>query len=189
MTAGHWRTLARTRAAVAAAVALVLVTRPAASWGAAPGEIVVGLSPVYSYVVLQNGSQPKGGGGSLFLHYGLTSALALRLAGSWTGHQIEQTEGNPGGQYQVTTAALGIQYSLDLVSLNPSIEGGLGIMVQQLGKETTTDLEYQLGLAVDYVVLPWISVGAALHYHAFLTDPGRYPIYLDVGPRVALRWL
>ncbi len=159
---------------------------------AAPAERwVFGLAPSYAYLVLDNQGQPRGMGGSAFLHYGITTALAFRLSGLWTVHEFEgtteQKEPKDTSQ-QVINIGLGIHYAFDIVPLSPAIEMGIGILHQRRGEISATDLGLQLGLSADYWVLRWLAVGAAFHYHAFLSNPTKYPVFFDTGPRVAVRW-
>jgi len=161
---------------------------------AAPSERwVFGIAPSYAYLVLDNQGQPRGIGGSAFLHYGITTALALRLSGLWTVHEFEgeatTEEKKPKDELQqVGNIDLGIHYAFDIVPLSPSIEMGIGILYQRHGEVSAIDLGLQLGLAADYWILQWLAVGAAFHYHAFLSNPTKYPVFFDAGPRVAVRW-
>jgi hypothetical protein len=153
-----------------------------------PGDLVLGVAPSYAYVVLENKAEPNGGGVNLFLHYHLSSGVALRAAAGWSGHAIESTGNDPGGTYQVVNAALGLRYAFDLIPLNPAVEGGVGILQHRYQDSTALSVAVQFGVAVDTYVLPWLSVGAAFHYHAFLSNPSQYPVYFDLGPRVGVRW-
>lgn len=152
------------------------------------GEWVLGLAPTYAFIVLDNKAEPRGGGASLFLTYGLSDAIALRLSGLWTGHNIEADEETEGGLYQVANVAFGLQYAIDLLSVTPSIEAGAGLLYLRYGDGSAVNLGLHFGLAVDYWLARWICVGAAFHYHAFISNPADYPVYFDAGPRVAIRW-
>ncbi len=177
----------------ALALLLLLAGRPAGAdeglrRGPRAGDVVLGVAPSYAYVVLERGAEPKGGGANLFLHYHLTGAIALRAAGGWSGHSIEGTEKDQGGLYQVANAALGLRYAFDTIPLNPALEGGVGVLVHSYQGASAVSVALQFGIAADYYVLPWLSVGAAFHYHAFLSNPSQYPVYFDAGPRVGVRW-
>jgi hypothetical protein len=174
--------------AVRALVSLLLLAAAPVAYAGQPPGLVVGLAPAYAYVVLEKQAQPKGGGASLFLHYHLTSAFALRLAAGWSGHDIEGTAKSPGGTHQVVNAAFGLRYAIDSIPINPALEGGVGILYHRYQKASSLSPSLQLGIACDYFVRPWISVGAAFHYHAYLSNPSQYPVYFDAGPRVGLRW-
>ena len=172
--------------AAAALAGLLLAPRNARA--AEEGEWVVGLMPSYAFVVLENQLEPEGGGGALFLQYGMTDAISLQLAGSWTGHSIEAAEEDPGGLYSVVSVTLGISYSLDMGRLRPAIDMGAGVLHQRYGDASVTSMEILVGLVADYRLLPWLSVGVAFHYHAFLANPAQYPVYFDAGPRACLHF-
>jgi hypothetical protein len=170
------------------APALALAPTPAAAAG--PGEVVLGLQPSYAFVVLEDRAQPNGGGVSLFLNYGMTDAIALLVTGIWSGHDLQPDEKKkrPGGLYQVVSAAAGFSYTFDTVPLRPFIDAAVGFLHQWGADRSATSVSLQLGVGAEYNVLSWLSVGAAFHYHAFLQNPAEFPVYFDVGPRVALRF-
>lgn len=174
--------------AVAPTLALASVLAASGSArGAEPGRWSIGLAPSYAYILL-DGAEPNGWGGSLVALHDLTSAIALRLSAGWSGHSIDGVDKDPGGLYQVVHGEFGLRYDFDLVSLNPSLEGGIGVLHQRYRETTATDLGLQLGVGCDYWILPWISVGAFFHYYAFLSNPTDYPVYFDAGPRLQVSW-
>jgi hypothetical protein len=149
----------------------------------------VGLAPSYAYLVLEKESEPKGGGGMLFLNYHITGTIALRAAALWTGHSIDATSSTSASELQVLSGVVGAVYAVDwLGRLSPAIEGGIGVLYRWTRKASAFDFGLQLGIAVDYWVTRWLAIGAAIHYHAFLTNPTQYPVYFDAGPRVIVRW-
>jgi len=152
------------------------------------GEWTVGLEPSYAFIVLGQESEPEGGGTGLYVHYGLGDALALRFSGLWSGHDIEPGEEDEGGLYQVVNLALGVAYAFDLLSVVPAIEVGGGLLYLRYQGQSAYNFGLQIGVAVDYGLLSWLTVGAAFHYHAFISNPADYPVYFDAGPRVAVRW-
>jgi hypothetical protein len=175
---------------LALAAALLVMTVPAAS-AAEKGEWVVGLAPSYAFIVLGQDFEPKGGGSGLFIHHGLSESLALRFSGLWSGHDVEpegEDEDEEGGLYQVVNLALGVAYTFDLLSVVPAIEVGGGLLYLRYQGSSAYNLGLQIGVSVDYWLLAWLSVGAAFHYHAFISNPADYPVYFDAGPRVAVRW-
>ncbi len=172
---------------LAGLVLLATAALPRRAAAVRPGDWVIGLAPSYAYIVIDSKAQPRGVGANAVLLYGLTESFAARLSGGWSGHSVETDKPNP-PLYQVAHATLGLRYAFDLVKINPSIEGGVGILYQQFGKASSTDLGLQLGVAFDYWVLRWLSVGAYFHYYAFLSNPTQYPVYFDAGPRVEVRW-
>lgn len=171
--------------AIAWALAGVLCGSPASA--ARPGEWVVGVAPSYAYIVRGSSSEPDGGGGSAYVHYGLTQTINLQLSGAWTGHDVDPGEDDPGGLFQVINVAAGARWVFDIVRFNPALEAGLGILHMRYRGDATTNLGLQLGVTVDYAVTPWLGLGAGFHYHAFLSNPGEYPVYFDAGPRISFR--
>lgn len=168
-------------------VGVLVSTTPAA---AAPGQWTLGFSPTYAFVMMEDQSEPDGGGAAIFLAYSLTESVALRLSGLWTGHGVEAVEDDkqPSGLLHVISLTAGLSYALDLLAVTPALEAGIGVLHQRLGDASSTELGLQLGLSVDYWLLSWLSVGAAFHYHAFLTNLAEYPVYFDTGPRISVRW-
>ncbi len=171
-----------------AAVVAALLLAPRAGQAAREGEWAVGFMPSYAFVVLDGQLEPDGGGAALFLQYGITDAISLQLTGSWTGHGIEATEKDPGGLYSVVSTTAGISYTLDMGRLRPAIDMGAGVLHQEYGGVSATSMEILVGIVADYRLLPWLSVGVAFHYHAFLANPATYPVYFDAGPRASLHF-
>ena len=181
----------------AALAALTLLSVHAFSAGAEPGSAragevdpgwVVGLSPCYAFIVLGADVEPDGVGSGLFVHRTIDDALSLRLSGLWSVHDVDGTATREGGLYQVASFTFGVSYAFDLLSVVPAIEVGAGLLYTRFGGESSFDMGLRFGISADYWVLTWLSVGAAFHYHSFLTDPASYPVYFDAGPRVAVRW-
>jgi len=156
--------------------------------GAASGDWVVGLAPSYAYIVLHGTGEPDGGGSGMFVHYGLSDAVAIQLSGLWTVHDVEGTEENEGGLFQVVNVAAGIRYAFDVLRVNPAIEVAAGVLYLRFRGDSATNLGLLMGICADWWALDWLAVGAAFHYHAFLSDPRTYPVYFDAGLRVAFRW-
>lgn len=163
-------------------LALLLASRSALA--TEPGQFTVGVAPSYAFVVLEQEAEPDGGGASVFMQYGLSDAISLLLSVMWTGHVIDDTEKAEGGLFQVLNVAMGFNYSFDLVRVHPSIDVAAGILHQRFKDDSLTSLELQVGVGLDYQILSWLAVGAAFHYHAFLSNPAVYPVYFDLGPRV-----
>lgn len=149
---------------------------------------VVGVAPSYAYVLRDDSSEPKGGGANLYAHYRLTDALALRLSAQWSGHSVGSPSTSSDRLFQVYSFDVGGRYELDMVDLTPALEVGLGLLHRRFRGGGATDLGLQFGVAVDYWILDRLSLGAALHYHAFLSNPTQYPVYFDAGPRIGTRW-
>lgn len=167
---------------------MLSLTAPAsASAQERAGTWAVGVAPSYAFVLLDNTAEPDGGGSGLFVQYAVTDAMEVRLWGLWSGHAIEAKDKDPGGLYQVFNAALVFSYAFDLMWVRPAVEAGLGVLHQRYQEQHVSSMSLLLGVAADYQVLPWLEVGAAFHYHAFLQNPNQYPVYFDVGPRVIFR--
>lgn len=177
-----------------AVTALLLVTLGSPSPAcAAERALTLGFAPSYAYVVLQDQSEPEGGGGALYLTYGVTDSIALRVSAAWTGHAIDEaidSEGGKqeGGLFQVLSFSAGLSYELDLVDWTPSLEAGVELLNRHFAGASTVDLGVQFGLCIDYWFRPWLAIGFGFHYHAFLTDLATYPVYFDTGPRLSIRW-
>ena len=173
-------------ASLALLVSLLVPVRVEAEprWG---GEWTVGLAPSYAFVVLEKQSKPRGGGGQLFVRYGLTGTFALGVSALWSAHDTDATS-DSAATFQVINVAASVTYSFDwLERFTPAIEGGIGLLYRR-SKTAAADLGLQLGVAADYWVLPWLGLGAAFHYHAFITSPTEYPVFFDAGPRLTARW-
>ncbi len=182
---------ARRLAGVAAWLLLFLVLfRPAAR--AEQRELQLGLQPVYGITYIDQRS-PSGGGGNLQLSYGITDAVAVQLHGGLTAHPVEEDMDKklPAGLLLTWHASVGVMYALDIVRIVPYFEASLGLLGvttrTTAGSGTTLNAGAELGLGADYMLNRRWAVGVALRYHAFLTDLGRIPLYLTVGPRVVLR--
>ena len=171
-----------------AALLLPLMLLPRSADAAPEGEWVVGLAPSYAFVVLEDQLEPDGGGAGLYLQYGITDAFSLLVTGLWTGHDIEETDSHTGGLYSVTSVAGGISYTLDMGRLRPAIDMGVGFLHHKFGDQESTSMAILVGIAADYRLLPWLSVGAAFHYHAFWASPAQYPVYFDAGPRFGVHF-
>jgi hypothetical protein len=146
---------------------------------------------------MEDRSEPEGGGAAIWLTYGVTESVAIKLTGQWTGHGVDEPEEGEkdkkgdepaSGLLHVINVAAGLCYALDLLDFTPAIEAGIGVLHQRLGDVSSTELGVRLGISVDYWLLDWLSVGVAFHYHAFLTNLAEYPVYFDTGPRVTVRW-
>ena len=57
-----------------------------------------------------------------------------------------------------------------------------------MGDKTALNLGVGIGLGADYMLNRRWALGAEVRYHAFLTDLGRLPLYLTVGPRLLVRF-
>lgn len=149
----------------------------------------VGLSPVYSYLVVDDQGRPKGGGGVAHLLYQVSDAVGLRAGASWSSHSVDGANQRPSGILHVFSLNGGLTYSLDLLRVVPRIELAAGLLHRRLpGGASATDVGIVAGLGLDYALKPRLSVGGAIHYHGFITNPTNLPVYVAIGPRVALRW-
>jgi hypothetical protein len=154
----------------------------------------LGFSPTYAFVVLEDATEPEGGGGLLFLTYGITDAVALRGSAGWSGHDVGETldsQGNTqvGGLFHVLHFSAGLSYEFDILTpLSPTIEAAVELLHRRFAQAEATDFGVQLGICLDYWIRPWLALGAAFHYHAFVTNLADFPVYFSIGPRVAIRW-
>jgi outer membrane protein W len=160
-------------------------------------ELQLGLQPVYGITYIDQRS-PSGGGGNLQLSYGITDAVAIQLHGGVTAHPLAEDMDRmlAPGLLLTWQASVGVMYALDIVRVVPYFEASVGILgVTTLttakaaaGGGTALNAGAEIGLGADYMLNRRWAVGVALRYHAFLTDLGRIPLYLTVGPRVVLRF-
>lgn len=172
--------------AAALTLATALAPRPAAA--AREGQWAVGLTPSYAFLVLNAQLEPDGGGAGLYLQYGVTDAISLLASGLWTGHTLEASEEDPGGLYQVLSVSFGISYTLDMGRIRPALDLAAGVLHLRYGDQSTTSMSILAGLSADYMMRPWLSVGLAFHYHAYLANPAELPVYFDAGPRVTVHF-
>jgi hypothetical protein len=173
-----------------AALLTLLALAPSVSWATKlpehrPWELT--LSPVYAYLVVDGSSETRAGGAAAQLTYMLSESVGLRAGASWTLHDLEATQQREGGVLRVWSANVGLSYALDLLRARPAIELGAGILHSDGPNGNGTDLGVMIGLALDYALYDWLTVGAALHYHGFLTDVTSLPVYVTLGPRVGVR--
>lgn len=151
------------------------------------GEIGLSVSGGYSLVALEQ--LRHGGGAQAQLQVGVSDALALQLQGALSVFPAE------GGHLLSGAVLAGVVYSLDLLRVVPSFEAALGLLCTgplpgPLHEETGTRLAagLHLGLTVDYLLHERLALGLAVRYQAALSDPGRQPLLLQLGPRLALRF-
>jgi hypothetical protein len=150
---------------------------------------MLSLAPRYAYLVTGGADDPDGGGAAVALRFGISDSAALHAAALWTSHAIDATEQRPqGATLRVLSLIAGASYAIDAIPLAPRLEAGLGVLHQQLDDQASTDLALRIGLLLDYWLLDWLAVGASVYYHALLTDPTDLPVYVDLGPHLALRW-
>lgn len=145
------------------------------------------VAPQYAYWVFHSRSQPKGMGASLQLLYNLSPSMGIRIRSSWTVHEVELKD-LPQHSMHVLTATAGVRYLFDIVNWSPGIEAGFGMASTQQPQTTDINGVFEFGVSLDYFVRKWISVGAAFHYYAFVTNPQQYPVYFDAGPRIGVCW-
>lgn len=164
--------------------------------GAEERELALFIEPRYGHLTL-DGQGASGGGGTLQGTYGLTDSLALQLTGGALAHPVAlATEPGAAEMARTGTAVFwnvsaGVVYALDIVRIVPYFEASLGLAgLSGAGPEGGTELHLLLSLGVggDYLINRTWSIGGGLRYGTFLTDPGRAPFYLMVGPRIGARF-
>lgn len=174
-----------------AALALALLAAPAPASAeelAAAPRLVVSAAPLYAYVVLDEQEEPSGAGCALSLGYRLTEPITLQLGALWSAHELAATERRPGGALHLFGVSFAARYALDALPFAPALEGGVELLHRRLAGAAATDLALLVGLSVRHWVSRWLAVGAQLYYHAFLTDLRKFPIYVNVGPTLAVRF-
>lgn len=190
-----------------AGLALAVALFPTGSARAEQREFDLGVQPVYGLTYLDDRS-PSGGGGNAHLSYGITDALGIQLLGGLTAHPLPVNAADtstdkllPEGRLLTWQAGVGIVYSLDVVRIVPFFEASIGVIgIMQPaappapGVPPTKPPEHSInagvgvGLGADYLITRRLAVGVAVRYHALVTDLGRFPLYLTVGPRLVIRF-
>ncbi len=169
---------------LAIAIASLLVTGPAR---AEEGEWRAGGQVGYATSTL---GPRQGGGPAAFAtgSYGVTEALSLKLRGGYSRHGLDAdakrklTEGTS----QVWLGSLGVEYTLDVLVVVPTFELGVGYThIAEDGRQPASELLLLAGVGLDYLWSRQWTVGLGAQYHVLLTDPGRTPVYVAFGPRLA----
>jgi hypothetical protein len=160
--------------------------------GAEERELGLFVEPRYGHLTV-GGQGSSGGGGTLQGTYGLTDSLALQLTGGALAHPLAAEAGvaEMGRTAVFWNVSAGVVYALDIVRIVPYFEAALGLAgLSGAGAEPGTELHllFSLGVGGDYLINRTWSVGGGLRYGTFLTDPGRAPFYLMVGPRIGARF-
>ena len=156
-------------------------------------ELQLGLQPLYGLTYIDE-RNPHGGGGGAFVSFGLTDAVAVQLSGGVTVHPLEENKDKMqlGGRLVTYAASAGIVYALDIVRIVPFFSASIGLLgttqPTAMGDKTALNLGVGIGLGADYMLNRRWALGAEVRYHAFLTDLGRLPLYLTVGPRLLVRF-
>lgn len=170
-----------------ASIPLVLVT-PRAEAETGFGRWELGASANYGWIVFSKQDEPSGYGAGVHLRFGISESFSAKLGVLWTGHQLDATDDRPAGWFHIISADLGLTYAIDLVRFAPKIEAGVGILQRRFDGASATDLGVKIGLAGDYRITPWATVGFGIYYHGFLTDLGNIPVYVEMGPRFSIQW-
>ncbi len=175
------------------AMATIHIAAGSLAWGREPGRWKpgrweAGASVNYAWIVFSKSDEPKGGGVGIHLRYGLSENISLKIGALWSGHDLDATEERPGGIFHVLAADAGLTYAIDLMRFSPKIEAGVGILWHRLGEKSEAALGVKIGLAGDYHITPWMTIGLGVFYHGFLTDLGNIPVYVELGPRVSIQW-
>jgi hypothetical protein len=158
----------------------------------------IALWPGYA-VTYVDSRAPSGVGGGAEVGFGVTESLTLKASGFVSWHPVGATKMTASGTIGETAAMVGINYSLDVIRLVPSVDLDVGLLAlrgdARFGDNaksnavaaSSTAFGVGLGFNLDYLITRRISVGVVVRYHAFLTDLTRIPVYLFVGPRVTFK--
>ena len=173
---------------IAAPLIFVCLLLDAQPLRAAEGSIGLGLDLRYALLL---GREPPATGhqashgigfGARF-NYGLLDSLSLRARVFYSVHPRSP---------RLTHCAhfsFGIGYNLDILRIIPFITIDAGLYLNRL---PTDDLEADFGIAfgvgVNYLLNRQWAVGFFGRYHLFISDLGKYPVYLDVGGTVTYFW-
>ena len=83
-------------------------------------------------------------------------------------------------------SSLRVEYTLDVLVVVPTFEIGVGYThISEDGRGPASELLLLAGVGLDYLWSRKWSVGLGAQYHVLLTDPGRTPVYVAFGPRIA----
>ncbi len=172
-------------------LSLLLLLAPlghgAAHASAAPALWELSLDGNYAYLVSESLGDPSGGGVALSLSASFSDSVSLRIRTAFTIHSVVGAEKSESGSLLMATTFLSICYALDTFPITPRIEAGTGLLYRD-GVENGVDWGLKLALSLDYALTRRLILGVAMRYYSFITDPGRLPVYVEMGPRVALRW-
>jgi hypothetical protein len=162
-------------------------------------EWSVTLTPAYAIVYVDERAG-SGGGGGVDVGFGVSESLTLHASGFLSWHDLDATRTARAGTASAFAAMVGLTYSLDVIRLVPSFELALGAIgvrgdaafgsgrAAEAVVASSTAFAVGLGFGIDYLVTRHVAVGAAVRYHALVTDLTRIPVYLYVGPRVTFRF-
>jgi hypothetical protein len=190
------------------------------------------LLPIYAALRVPLFGRPqmpvRGGGVQLEGDVLLIDPVWLRLSVAHTVHPVADEYGRDAderiaqtaarGNFQATTAGLGLVYGLDLGRVLPLVEVGAGAMWLR-GPEAIADGQQGAacrndgtcdagltcnvaanvceggtipqvhgGVGIDVMLADHWSVGASFRYFALLTAPQAFPIYLTAGARLGVRF-
>lgn len=150
----------------------------------------VAATPIYAYLLLDSGSEPRGGGVRLEARRAITPEYAVQVTGFYSAHRVTSADPSLGqrwsGVWGLTSDAV---YLVDRARWVPRVEGGLGLLWlgAAVGKRAAVPALH-LGLGLDYAPRPWLALGLVLHYYGHLERPLDLPTYVQLGPRLAARW-
>ena len=181
------------------AIAIALATLVPVAAHADYKDWTVALWPAYA-VTYVDSRAPSGGGGGVEVGFGITESLTLKASGFMSWHPVDATKTTAAGTIGEFAAMVGINYTLDVIRLVPSLDlsfGLLGLRGDAAFADTpkantvvpsSTAFGVGVGFNLDYLLTRHVAVGVVVRYHAFLTDLTRIPVYLFVGPRVTFRF-
>lgn len=157
---------------------------------ASAGRWALAAAPSYAYLRLDGGAEPPGGGLRLEAQRLLGVEFGVQLAGFYTAQRLARAAPARGSDWRavwgLTADAI---YLLDRSRWVPRLEGGLGLIwtADGLGGRAAA-AALHVGAGLDYAPRPWLGLGLALHYYGLLKRPLDLPHYVQLGPRLALRW-
>ncbi|MBK8480546.1 MAG: hypothetical protein IPL40_05165 [Proteobacteria bacterium] len=153
-----------------------------------PWQLTV--APVYAHLASAGAVEAPGGGARVEVRRAITAELGAQLGGFLSVQRRVGTDPASGRRWgELWGVGLDAVYLVDLARWVPRVEAGLGLLWRGagMGEPLLTPLLH-LGLGLDHAPRTWLAVGLALHYYAPLEQPLELPTYLQIGPRLALRW-
>lgn len=155
---------------------------PAVPAHSAEGDLTLGVAPAYTSLPTRGQEGQRGFGASLYSELRFNSFWGLTAGTSWS-YQLSSSRDDLPGQH-LGALWFGGLYNLDVASYVPFVTLSA---TAYLSEPTLQDEEgrrvnagLRAGFGVDYRRSRRWSVGAEADLHSFLTDPGNYPVYLQV---------
>jgi hypothetical protein len=158
----------------------LLVLGALAEAGAIENELTLGAGPGYADLPTNGASGQQGLGAGIYAEYRFSDWWGV-TAGGYTSYQLSVSEDELPG-VALHSAWVGVLYNIDVTTYVPfcSLSGTAYFADPELkdADGNTVNAGLKFGLGVDYRLHRHWSFGLEGNFHAFLTDPQNYPVYL-----------